>query len=57
MKITVFLDHILLYSTTYHHTIGKIKGITYTLTDNGFIDYVRVFNTAGQLLYQDDFGS
>ncbi len=55
-KINVFLDNTLLYSTMYQHTIGKIKGITYKLTSNGFIDYVRLSNAAGQLIYQDDFG-
>lgn len=54
-KATIYLDEQPVYSLTYQKDFGKVVGLSYNFTGTGAIDYVRLHNGAGKLVYEDEF--
>ncbi len=54
-RVTVFFDHKPVYRVSYTQPVGKLKGITCTFTDRGSVDFVRLSDASGQLVYDEEF--
>jgi len=54
-KATIYLDDQPVYSLRYKNDFGKVVGLVYNFTGTGAIDYVRLRNGAGKLVYEDEF--
>ena len=52
---TIFLNGEPVHEVEYTKDFGDIKGMIFTFTGPGAIDYVTVKNIEGQLVYQDEF--
>jgi hypothetical protein len=52
---TIFLNGTAVHELEYTKDFGEIKGMIFTFTGPGAIDYVTVKNIEGQLVYQDEF--
>lgn len=46
-----------IFSCSYKKPIGMIKGIRFVTKGSGAFDYVRLFNSNGDLKYEDNFGN
>jgi hypothetical protein len=51
----VYLNDRRVLQATYKKDFGKIVGITLAFNGPGAIDYLRIRNTAGQLVYSEEF--
>jgi hypothetical protein len=51
----IFLNGSLAHELEYKQDFGDIKGLIYTFTGSGAIDYVRIQDEDGKLVYADDF--
>lgn len=56
-RVQIFRDAQLIYTLTYHQSAGEIKGIRFLFHGCGAVDWVRLFDQAGTLVYDDSFGS
>jgi len=45
-----------IFTTSYKQLIGQIKGIRFVTKGSGAFDYVRLFNSRNELLFDDNFG-
>jgi hypothetical protein len=54
-KTKIFLNDILVHELEFKNDFGKIKGIIYTFTGPGSIDFLRFKDLAGRIVYQDEF--
>lgn len=54
-QATIFLDDKPVYSLGYKNDFGKIVGLVYNFTGTGAIDYVRLSDAGGKLVYNDEF--
>ncbi|WP_276372591.1 hypothetical protein [Chryseolinea sp. H1M3-3] len=54
-KVSIFLNGNVIYELQYQKDFGKIKGLIYTFTGPGSVDFLRMKNTAGELIYEDEF--
>ncbi len=52
---TIFLNGTAVHELEYTKDFGEIKGMIFTFTGPGAIDYVTVRNIEGQLVYEDEF--
>lgn len=52
---TIFLNGSAVHDLEYTKDFGDIKGMIFTFTGPGAIDYVRVRNMEGQMVYSDEF--
>ncbi|MEJ7643324.1 MAG: hypothetical protein WKF87_01905 [Chryseolinea sp.] len=52
---TVYLNDQPVHRVTYKKDFGKIVGITLAFNGPGAIDYLRIRNTSGELVYSDEF--
>jgi hypothetical protein len=46
-----------IFTTRYDQHIGQIKGIRFLTKGSGAFDFVKLYNDAGELLFNDDFGN
>ena len=44
-----------IYTCSYNQSLGQIKGIRFITKGSGAIDYVRLNNSQGNLVYNEDF--
>jgi hypothetical protein len=54
-NVTVYLNDKPVHQVRYKKDFGKIVGITLAFNGPGAIDYLGIRNTAGQLVYSDEF--
>ena len=54
-QATIYLDEKPVYSITFKNDFGKLMGLNYTFTGTGAVDYVKLSNGDGKLVYVDDF--
>lgn len=55
-RFQVLLDDVPIYSYTIPDTpIGKIKQVTFSFKGRGFADWMKFYDSTGQLVYEDDF--
>jgi hypothetical protein len=54
-KTTLLLNGVAVHELTYKKDFGKIKGIIYTFTGRGSVDFIRLKNLQGATVYEDDF--
>lgn len=52
---TIFLNGSAVHELKYTQDFGDIKGMIFTFTGPGEVDYVRVSNLQGKLIYGDEF--
>jgi hypothetical protein len=55
-NVRIYLDGTLILKTQYSKSVGQIVGIEVTSRINGETDYVKLYNSANKLIYEDDFG-
>lgn len=56
-KVGVYLDDVQIYSVRYNDPLDDVKGISFSFMGSGAVDYVKLFNTDGELIYHDDFNT
>ena len=56
-RITLLLNGAPVHELTYKKDFGKIKGIIYSFTGSGSIDFIRLKNLQGDTVYEDDFNT
>jgi hypothetical protein len=54
-RTTIFLNGSPVHELTYRPDFGDIKGMIFTFTGPGEVDYVRVRDLQGKLVYGDEF--
>jgi len=54
-QATIYLDEKPVYSITFKNDFGKLMGLNYTFSGTGAVDYVKLSNGDGKLVYVDDF--
>lgn len=54
-KATIFLNGTPVHEVSYQKDFGKIKGIIYTFTGPGSVDFLRLKNVIGEVVYKDEF--
>jgi len=54
-KATIYLDDKPVYTITFKNDFGKLMGLNYNFTGTGAIDYVKLKNGDGKLVYEDEF--
>jgi hypothetical protein len=52
----IYLNGKLTYEETYKEDFGKVVGFIYIFGGTGSIDYARLADTEGKLVFEDDFG-
>jgi hypothetical protein len=52
---SIFLNGSLVHELKYKKDFGAIKGIIYTFTGPGSVDFIRIKNLEGKDIYSDDF--
>lgn len=57
MHLSIFIDDQLIHDQLYEKAIGNIVGIHYKFIGNGWIDYLRISNLKGELIYTEEFNS
>lgn len=53
--VTAYIDDIELYSKQYEGSVGELHGIQLSFKGSGSVDWVRLKDTSGTLLYSNDF--
>ena len=56
-QLSFFLNDELALQVPYQGTLGKIMGLTFTFTGKGSVDYVRLKNIEGDMVYSEEFES
>lgn len=56
-RVGVYLDDVQIYSVRYNDPLDDVKGISFSFMGSGAVDYVKLFNNEGELLYHDDFNT
>lgn len=54
-EVEILLNDKLIYTLSYHEPIGKIMGLNFNFHGAGSVDYVRLSDENGKLVYEDDF--
>lgn len=54
-NVTIFLNGSSVHEMQYKKDFGKIKGIIYTFTGSGSVDFLRFKNREGTVVYEDEF--
>jgi hypothetical protein len=54
-KCTIFLNGSPVHTLTYKKDFGEIKGLIYTFTGVGSVDFIRMTNSKGEVAYEDEF--
>ena len=50
-KVSIMLNDSVIHELQYQNDFGKIKGIIYTFTGPGSVDFLRFKNVKGELVY------
>jgi hypothetical protein len=53
---TIFLNGAVAHEVEYTKDFGDIKGMIFTFTGPGAVDYVRIQDLGGKMVFEDDFG-
>ncbi len=53
--VTVFLNDLKIYTSSYEGSNGAIKGISYGFAGSGAVDYTRLYNADNELTFSEDF--
>jgi hypothetical protein len=54
-RATIFVNGAPAHEVNYSKSFGKIKGMIFTFTGSGSIDYVRLMDLKGNSVYSDEF--
>jgi hypothetical protein len=54
-KAIIYLNQVPIQELTFEKNFGKIKGLIFTFTGPGSVDFVRLKNKLGEMVYQDEF--
>jgi hypothetical protein len=54
-NVTISLNGSPIHQLQYQEDFGKLKGLIYTFTGPGSVDYLRLRNLKGELAYGDEF--
>ncbi len=54
-KATIYLDERPVHTIAFKDDFGKVVGLNYNFTGTGAIDYVKLQNGDGKLVYEDEF--
>ena len=54
-SVSIMLGDSVIHELKYQNDFGKIKGIIYTFTGPGSVDFLRFKNVKGELVYADEF--
>ena len=54
-QATIYLDDKPVHVITFKNDFGKVMGLNYNFTGTGAIDYVKLKNGEGKLVYEDEF--
>jgi hypothetical protein len=54
-QATIYLAEKPIYTITFKDDFGKVMGLNYNFAGTGAIDYVRLKNGDGKLIYEDEF--
>jgi len=54
-QATIYLDEKPVHTITFKNDFGKVVGLNYSFTGTGAIDYLRLKNGEGKLVYEDEF--
>ena len=54
-QLSFFLNDELALQTDFQGTLGKIMGLVFTFTGQGSLDYVRLKNIEGKVVYSEEF--
>jgi len=54
-QATIYLDEKPVYTVTFKDDFGKVMGLNYNFTGTGAVDYVKLKNGEGKLVYEDEF--
>ncbi|MCG6186406.1 hypothetical protein [Maribellus maritimus] len=53
--VTIFLNGVEIYKTSYEASNGRIKGVYYNFAGSGAIDYARLYDDKKNLVFSEDF--
>jgi len=54
-KVSVYYENEEIYTMTYKGSVGKLVGISIFFKGSGSIDWVKIYNNEGVLVYSEDF--
>jgi hypothetical protein len=54
-KVSIMLNDSLIHALQYQKDFGRIKGIIYTFTGPGSVDFLRFKNVKGEMVFVDEF--
>ena len=54
-QVSLFLNDKLVYQGSYSDDVGKIAGLRYRFHGPGAIDYVRLWDAQGEIVYEEEF--
>ena len=54
-QVELLLNGRIIYSLTYNEPIGKVMGINFNFQGAGAVDYVRLKDKEGKVIYEDEF--
>ena len=54
-QATIYLDERPVHTITFKNDFGKVVGLNYSFAGTGAIDFVKLKNGDGQLVYEDEF--
>ena len=54
-QATIYLDEKPVHTIAFKDDFGKVLGLNYSFTGTGAIDYVKLKNGEGKLVYEDEF--
>ena len=54
-KLSVYYENEKIYTMTYKGSVGKLVGISISFKGSGSIDWVKVYDNRGNLVYSEDF--
>ena len=55
-NVNIYVDGSLIYTTKYSRSVGPIIGMEVSSKTRGETDYVKLYNSKKELVYEDDFG-
>jgi len=54
-KLKVCLDDTVIYEASYQNPVGKVRMLGFRFKGSGAVDYLKVSNLSGNIIYSDDF--
>ena len=53
--LTVYYEGDIAYTMDYEGSVGQIYGLAFSFKGSGSVDWVKLYNATGQLVYEEDF--